>query len=85
MRALYKPRDYIAFKLDIDNAAIKQALMKQLDSATVEMIAEFFYEQHFDIMEMRSSFGPNQRAKLPQVLQTFGDFRASGLRIHYWP
>lgn len=81
----YDAGDYIAFKLDIDNEPIEQALMKQLDPGVTDKIAEFFFEQHFDIAEMRSNFGTGLTTKLPEVLQLFHEVRNTGLRLHYWP
>jgi len=74
------------FKLDIDNEPIEQALMAQLDADTASKIAELFFEQHFDIPEMRVYFHSSKGAtKLPQVLDMFHKFRSLGSRLHYWP
>lgn len=59
--------------------------MAQLDAETMEMISEFFFEQHFDVIEMRPAFGSNLATKLQQVMNSFHDFRSKGLRLHYWP
>ena len=45
VRRIFRPGDFISFKLDIDNAKVEQALMDQLDTAVVPKIAEFFFEQ----------------------------------------
>ena len=42
-------------------------------------------EIHFDIPEMRGSFGFNLTTKLPAVIDEIQGFRMKGLRIHYWP
>lgn len=70
---------------DIDNEPIEQALLKQLDDGVIDMIAEFFTEIHFDIAEMRGSFGTGLKSTLPGVINEIRGFRDRGLRIHYWP
>lgn len=64
-----------------------QALMDQLRNNTeiLGMVAEMYFEQHFDALEMRSSFGTGLKTKLADVQQLFHDFRSKGLRLHYWP
>ena len=49
------------------------------------MIAEMYFEQHFDVAEMRSSFGSGLTTTLADVQRLFHDFRSKGLRLHYWP
>lgn len=70
---------------DIDNEPIEQALLKQLDDATIGMISEFFTEIHFNITEMREDFKESGKIKLPVVVNELHEFRNRGLRIHYWP
>ena len=65
-----------------------QGLMQQLagDPSIVAMIAEMFFEQHFNAPEMRPHFklsGIN--TTLSDVQQMFHSFRGRGLRLHYWP
>ena len=45
------------WQLDIDNAAVEQALMKQIDAdaALQAMISEIFFEQHFTDRTVRAS------------------------------
>jgi hypothetical protein len=85
LRRLYKPGDYVAFKLDIDNEPIEQALLQQLDDSTIGMIAEFFTEIHFNITEMREDFKQSGKISLSAVINELHEFRKRGLRIHYWP
>mmetsp|Transcript_1406 Transcript_1406/g.4195 ORF Transcript_1406/g.4195 Transcript_1406/m.4195 type:complete len:381 (-) Transcript_1406:736-1878(-) len=84
VRRIYRPGDYIAFKLDIDNSGIEQALMDQLSTDIIPMISEFFFELHFHCPEMAPHFGPVP-VTYPQALQMFHSFRDRGLRLHYWP
>lgn len=85
VRRIYRPGDYIVFKLDIDNAPIEQKLMDQLDDDVIPKIAEFFFEQHFDAPEMVRHFHVFHDVSFPQMLDRFGKFRRRGLRLHYWP
>lgn len=70
---------------DIDNEPIEQALLRQLDDSIIAMISEFFTEIHYDIPEMRGSFGPGLKIRLPAVINEIQGFRMRGLRCHYWP
>ena len=60
--------------------------MRQLegDSVVMAMIAEMYFEQHFDAPEMRMYFG-TLNTTLSDVQQMFKRFRSKGLRLHYWP
>ena len=49
------------------------------------MVAEMYFEQHFDVEEMRPSFGTGLNTTLADVEQMFYEFRSRGLRLHYWP
>ena len=64
-----------------------QVLMEQLGSSMtiLNMVAEMYFEQHFDAAEMRPSFGSDLTTKLADVQQLFYAFRRKGLRLHYWP
>ena len=61
--------------------------MSQLenDPNVTSMIAEMFFEQHFDAPEMLDSFGGGLTTKLADVQQLFHKLRSAGLRLHYWP
>ncbi len=84
VRSLYKPGDFVAFKLDIDNEEIENALMSQLDEELTGMIATFFFEQHFQSADIEQWFGKLQTS-FSDALEMFHRFRSTGLRIHYWP
>ena len=49
------------------------------------MVAEMYFEQHFDLAEMRRWFGKDLTTNLADVQQLFLSFRSRGLRLHYWP
>mmetsp|Transcript_3909 Transcript_3909/g.11347 ORF Transcript_3909/g.11347 Transcript_3909/m.11347 type:complete len:385 (-) Transcript_3909:471-1625(-) len=84
VRRIFRKGDYVAIKLDIDNAPIEQALMDQLDDEVVSMIGEFFFEQHYDCPEMSPYFG-GTGVGYSEVYERFHKIRSRGLRIHYWP
>jgi hypothetical protein len=48
------------------------------------MIAEMFFEKHFDSPDMRPWFGSPATSYLP-ALAGISELRAAGIRIHYWP
>lgn len=84
IRRIYRPGDCIAFKLDIDDEVVESLLMSQLDSFLTDVIAEFFFEEHFDSKEMQPYFEKPERT-WNHTIRHFHDLRASGLRLHYWP
>ena len=55
------------------------------DPELQHMVAEMYFEQHFDAPEMLDYFGWGLTTKLADVLQLFHKLRSSGLRLHYWP
>lgn len=50
IRSIHQPGDFIVVKIDIDNAPLETAILKEieLDSALLNSIAEMMYEQHYD-------------------------------------
>jgi hypothetical protein len=50
MRGVYKPGDMVVVKLDIDNAPLEISLIEEIenDATLVDMIAELFFEMHYD-------------------------------------
>ena len=50
MRGVYKPGDMVVVKLDIDNAPLEILLIEEIenDATLVDMIAELFFEMHYD-------------------------------------
>lgn len=86
IRDMYRPGDYIVFKLDVDNDAVEGELIQQvLDMEGAEgMIAEMFFEKHYDAAELRPHFG-SPRTKYPAALRLMHELRVKGVRVHYWP
>jgi hypothetical protein len=80
IQKMYRPGDYIVFKLDIDNDAVEGQLIQQvLDLEGVEgMVAEMFFEKHYSAADMKPYFG-SPKTRLMQEL------RVKGVRVHYWP
>jgi hypothetical protein len=50
MRGIYKSGDMIVVKLDIDNAPLEISIIEDIenDPALVDMIAEMYFEMHYD-------------------------------------
>lgn len=50
IRSIYRPGDFIAVKLDIDNSPIETAFVDAIetDPDLLHSIGEMFYEQHYD-------------------------------------
>ena len=83
---LYKPGDYIAFKLDIDNEAVEGELIQQVLAMENAggIIAEMFFEKHYSAADMQKYFG-TPTTKYPAALRLMHELRAKGVRVHYWP
>lgn len=88
IRAIYKPGDFIVFKLDIDHDGVEGALMHQLAEMpdVSSMIAEVYYEKHYSEPAMSGYTGFNARAgTYVNAVELLARMRAKGMRIHYWP
>ncbi len=50
IRTIYRPGDFVALKLDIDDHLLETAFIEAIekDSNLVHYIGEMFYEQHYD-------------------------------------
>eukprot|EP01035_Chromulina_nebulosa_P031082 gene31082-41397_t len=50
-----KQSDFVAFKLDIDHEITESAIVNQLqsDEEAQSLIDEFYYEQHFRLLQLR--------------------------------
>jgi hypothetical protein len=86
IRHKFKPGDYIVFKLDIDNDELEDKFIRQIAESgdLKDMIAEMFFEKHFDSPDMRPWFGSPATSYL-SALAGISKLRAAGIRIHYWP
>ena len=49
IRDIYRPGDFIALKLDIDNSPLETAIIEAIgnDPHLVQSIGEMFYEEHY--------------------------------------
>jgi hypothetical protein len=67
--------------------SIEQPIMAAFDLMPElrHMVAEVFFEWHFDAPEMRMNFGPGLNTTSADCAKAFNLWRSSGLRIHYWP
>ena len=50
IRTIYRPGDFIALKLDIDNSSLETAFVDAIanDEDLLRSIGEMFFEQHYD-------------------------------------
>ncbi len=50
IRSIYRPGDFIALKLDIDNSSMETAIVDAIanDEDLLRSVGEMFYEQHYD-------------------------------------
>ena len=79
----FREGDFIAVKLDIDNETLESNIMSKVPDIR-HMIAELFFEKHFDAPEMRPYFG-QLNTTYGETLLMFNRYRKLGLRLHYWP
>ena len=84
LKSKFVPGDFIVVKLDIDNENLESRIMQQVLNMP-GMIAEMFFEKHFDAPEMHPYFGQGLTSTLKDALTLFQKFRRAGLRLHYWP
>ena len=85
MRRIYQAGDFIVFKLDIDNDPLEDRIIQTIktDPSVSAMIAEMFFEKHYNSKESDRFFG-HPETTYPDAVKQLADLRASGLRIHYW-
>jgi hypothetical protein len=86
IKNMYRPGDYVVFKLDIDNDEVEGALVEQiLDlEGAGEMIAEMFFEKHYTAPDMKPYFG-SPATEYPAAVRLMQALRMKGVRVHYWP
>lgn len=90
--------DFVAFKLDIDNAAVEIPLAMNIlhDPSLSNLIDEFFFELHFwcEIMEthgwgnmgtFRLDYGDGFYLDRYHSMLVFKRLREAGIRAHVWP
>eukprot|EP00026_Physarum_polycephalum_P011717 Phypoly_transcript_11958.p1 GENE.Phypoly_transcript_11958~~Phypoly_transcript_11958.p1 ORF type:complete len:342 (+),score=28.47 Phypoly_transcript_11958:143-1168(+) len=78
--------DMVIVKLDIDSPGLEASLITQLieNKPIHELIDVLYYEDHFDTVEMRSSFGLGLTRKLSDAMGFFVKMRQRGIRAHPW-
>eukprot|EP00300_Choanocystis_sp_HF-7_P007309 c15216_g1_i1.p1 GENE.c15216_g1_i1~~c15216_g1_i1.p1 ORF type:complete len:403 (-),score=69.04 c15216_g1_i1:64-1272(-) len=87
IKAVAKPSDFVALKLDIDHTKTELAILKQIldDPAMLALVDEVFYEYHFDFPPMYPYWFAQKEAKVDGALEMFARARKLGLRMHFWP
>jgi len=88
IRNIYKPGDFVVFKLDVDQDGLEGALIRQIADAPdlTAMIAEMFYEKHYSEPAMAGYLGFNEGSgSYEDAVDLLGGMRAKGLRMHYSP
>lgn len=86
IKKIYRPGDFIVFKLDIDDDDVESVLIQQvleLDDAG-DIIAEMFFEKHYTATDMLPAFGETS-TDYPAAVRLLQALRMKGLRVHYWP
>lgn len=80
-----RPKDFCAFKLDIDTPSVERKLVEQLQ-ANPGNLKEFFFEHHvFGLMETQGwgkTEGLNET--FADSYRIFTDLRKKGVRAHSW-
>jgi len=86
IKKIYRPGDYVVFKLDIDNDEVEGALVEQiLDlEGAGDMIAELFFEKHYAAPDMEPYF-KTPATLYPAAVRLMQALRMKGVRVHYWP
>lgn len=95
LKQMATPRDFIAWKLDIDHPETEMPIATSLlkDGAFAGLIDEFFFELHYRC-EVMTSCGWGKRVpashsglqlERASVMKYFADLRKAGIRAHVWP
>ena len=95
IKSIAKPRDFVAFKLDIDTSSIEIPLFLQLleDPAAYNIVDEFIFELHYNCPVMIGwwrnvsiPIGYEDKIVLSRVdaLKKFSELRHKGIRSHFW-
>jgi hypothetical protein len=89
IKALTRPEDFVAVKLDIDTPVVENALIQQIldDSDIYRRIDEFYFEQHVNFKPMLANWKDKIDADktLASSYNLFVELRKRGIRAHGWP
>ncbi|KAI9018360.1 hypothetical protein DFJ74DRAFT_644472 [Hyaloraphidium curvatum] len=80
-------KDYVVVKLDIDNAAVEDAVASQLMGSPqlASLVDEFYYEHHTNYNPMAQRWGCDERCpRLSVSYNIFTKLRGLGIRAHSW-
>lgn len=82
-----KKSDFVVFKLDIDSKHFELDLIRQLflDRKAMDLIDDFYYEDHFNNNAMRIHGWLRYSNSLEEYYNVVIAQRQRGLRMHYWP
>lgn len=82
-----KKNDFVVFKLDINSKESETDLITQLftDRKAMELIDDFYYEEHFYNMAMLKDGWLRYRSTLEDYYVLAVAQRERGMRMHYWP
>lgn len=83
-----RPKDFVVFKLDVDNYGVEEALVHQIleTPALHERIDEMFWEHHVNFKPMTNFWMGQTHVELKQndSLALFSRLRSKGIRVHSW-
>lgn len=86
LKAIARPRDFVSFKLDVDNSEIEFALLDQIisDPSISSLIDELFFEHHSNIKEFQWAWKEQVRGSMSDGYKYFRKLRELGIRAHSW-
>lgn len=88
LQTIAKPGDFVVFKLDIDNPAIENAILKSIMSKPeiLGLVDEFIFEHHVKFEPMLIHWRDNidHNMTLAGSYKVFSSLRQAGIRAHSW-
>ena len=86
IRRVTDVEDYVLVKIDIDNRAVEEVVIKELlaSDATLARVDELYFEHHVDIEPMRPYWGNVPGASLADTYALFAELRRRGVLAHSW-
>jgi hypothetical protein len=87
IKIVTKPEDYVLLKIDIDNNAVEEALIRQLldSKELMALVDELYFEHHVNVEPMHKYWGTkNSRETLEDTYNIFTRLRNNGILAHSW-
>lgn len=86
LKAVARPRDFVAVKLDVDHSDIEFAIIEQIltDEKITSLVDEFFFEHHSTVKFMEWAWRQQARGDVATGYKFFGLMRQKGIRAHSW-